>query len=109
VKPKNIFKIDRLPSDDDGELFEDLFSNQKLRIKRIISTGQVTPQGTWYDQEENEWVILLQGSASIEFENGDLEKLSAGDYLHLPAGKKHRVAFTSKNPPCIWLAVFYGD
>lgn len=109
MKPKNIYEIDKLPPNDEEELFELLFSNKNLQIKRIISTGQVTPQGTWYDQEENEWVVLLKGSATIEYENGKLEKLSAGDYIHLPAHKKHRVAYTSQDPPCIWLAVYFAD
>jgi cupin 2 domain-containing protein len=107
MNTKNIFKIDELPPSGGDEVFELLCKNENLQIKRIISTGQATPDGEWYDQQENEWVILLQGTATIEFENDRLEELIAGDYLYLPSSTKHRVSFTSQEPPCIWLAVYF--
>jgi cupin 2 domain-containing protein len=107
MNTKNIFKIAELPTADGNEIFELLCKSENLKIKRIISTGQVTPDGEWYDQQENEWVILLQGTAKLEFKDGRLEKLIAGDYLYLPSGTKHRVSFTSQAPPCIWLAVYF--
>ena len=99
----NIFDLP--PSLPDKELFESLVSNDKISIERIISTGQTTPPGEWYDQDRDEWVILLQGAASLTFDAGRQIKLVAGDYVFIPAHQKHRVEYTSSNPPCIWLAV----
>ncbi len=109
MKPMNLFHIDKLPNCGGEEIFESLLESKTLKIKRIISTGQVTPHLAWYNQPVNEWVVLLQGTAEIEFEDGKLERFSAGEYLFLPSGTKHRVAFTSHKPPCIWLAVYFQD
>jgi cupin 2 domain-containing protein len=91
-----------LPKD---ELFESLLSSENLLIERIISTGQTTPTGQWYDQDKDEWVILLQGEAELSYENGSRIMLKKGDYVLLGAHQKHRVEYTSANPPCIWLAI----
>ncbi len=109
MNPKNIFETELLPAPEGDELFEVLCKSPNIKIKRIISTGQKTPLGKWYDQKENEWAILLQGFSSIEFESGIVVDLKPGDYLFFASGTKHRVAFTSLNPPCIWLAVYYTD
>jgi len=99
----NIFKLPlSLPNQ---ELFETLVSGKDILIERIISFGQTTPPGEWYDQEKDEWVILLQGEACLYYENGSQIKLNAGDYLLIPAHQKHRVTYTSSEPPCIWLAI----
>lgn len=76
-----------------------------MLIERIISTGQVTPIGEWYNQDQDEWVILLQGDATLDYFDGSSIQLKAGDYLFIPAHQKHRVEYTSSEPPCIWLAV----
>ena len=76
-----------------------------IQIERIISTGQTTPSGQWYNQELDEWVILLQGEAELCYADYTKIKLKAGDYLLIPAHTKHRVEYTSIEPPCIWLAV----
>lgn len=89
----------------DRELFESLVAADNVLIERIVSTGQTTPPGEWYDQERDEWVILLQGFASLAYADGSEIKLIAGDYLLIPAHQKHRVIYTSSQPPCIWLAV----
>ena len=86
------------------EFFEPLIRGGVL-IERIISKGQVTPAGQWYDQDLDEWVVLLQGSAEIDFEAGHKIQLRAGDWLLIQAHQRHRVVFTSSEPPCIWLAV----
>ena len=100
----NLFDLpDPLP--DDEEVTE-LLRSGNLRIERIVSSGQTTPAGQWYDQDEDEWVALIQGEAVIEYEGGEKLSLSAGDHVLLPARCRHRVAYTSTNPPCIWLAVF---
>ncbi|MBW4651429.1 MAG: cupin domain-containing protein [Kastovskya adunca ATA6-11-RM4] len=87
------------------ELFEPLVSGEAVLIERIISTGQTTPEGEWYDQERYEWVILLQGEAKLTYLDGSSISLQAGDYVLIPAHQKHRVEHTSAEPPCIWLAV----
>ena len=100
----NLFDLpDPLP---DHEIFTELSDSGAVRIERIVSTGQTTPFGQWYDQEEDEWVVLLQGEAILEYENGEKLRLSPGDHILLPAHHRHRVAYTSAHPPCIWLAVF---
>jgi cupin 2 domain-containing protein len=103
VQPSNIFDLpDSLPNE---ELFEPLVNYSDILIERIISTGQTTPIGEWYDQPRDEWIVLLQGEARLSYENRDSMELRSGDYLLIPAHQKHRVEYTSVNPPCIWLAV----
>lgn len=102
---ENIFT--NLPSNLNEEIFEDLLSNKNFKIERIISNGQCSPDGFWYEQELNEWVILLSGHAEIEFENEVNIQLYPGDYLLIPAMKKHRVKSTSANEISVWLAVHY--
>ena len=102
----NIFNLP--PSLPNRELFESIVSNDNILIERIISTGQTTPLGEWYDQDRDEWVILLQGKAVLSYEDGSQIELQAGDYLFIPAHQKHRVESTSTEPPCIWLAI-HGD
>lgn len=87
------------------ELFEPLVSGKDVLIERIISAGQTSPAGEWYDQERDEWVILLQGIAKLTYFDGSSISLTVGDYVFIPAHQKHRVDYTSSEPPCIWLAV----
>ena len=87
------------------ELVETLAGGPGVTIERIVSSGQASPPGFWYDQEKDEWVALLQGSAVLEYAGGRSLTLRAGDGLLIPAHEKHRVAWTSADPPCIWLAV----
>ena len=102
-KKTNIFQLPSpLPA---LESFESLLSTEKVLIERIISTGQITASGEWYNQETDEWVLLLQGEAELSYEDGERIFLQAGDYLVIPAKVKHRVEYTSDDPPCIWLAV----
>lgn len=102
----NIFDLtDPLPSE---EVFTELVSAKGVKIERIISNGQTTPTGEWYDQDLDEWVVLIQGEAELEYENGDRKRLTGGDYLLIPSHARHRVVFTSTDPPCVWIAVF-GD
>ncbi len=103
----NIFNTpEKLPKE---EVFETLISNKNILIERIISSGQSTPVDQWYDQEKDEWVILLQGEATLRYENDTRIFLKTGDYLLIPAHQKHRVEYTSNNPPCIWLAVHFNN
>ncbi len=87
------------------ELFASLVPDRGVLIERIVSSGQVTPPGEWYDQERDEWVVLLQGKAVLAIEHGPNVSLSAGDHLLITAHRKHRVEYTSADPPCIWIAV----
>lgn len=99
----NIFNLPAsIPTE---ELFETLLSTEGVLIERIISTGQTTPPGEWYDQNTDEWVILLQGEARISYADSTTIKLRKGDYVFIPAHQKHRIEYTTSEPPCIWLAV----
>ena len=104
---KNLYHIDRLPQGED-EFFEEILSQPGIRIERIVSHGQTSPEGFWYDQDESEWVVLLQGEAVLEFESGIKENLIRGSHCHILPHQKHRVTYTSSDPPCIWLAIFYS-
>jgi cupin 2 domain-containing protein len=87
------------------ELFEPILDHANLRIERIVSSGQTTPANQWYDQKQDEWVMVLQGAATLSYEDGRSLSMSPGDYVLIPAHTRHRVDFTSQEPPCIWLAV----
>lgn len=101
----NIFNLpSKLPT---TELFETLLTQENVVIERIVSQGQTTPSGKWYDQDKNEWVILLQGKAELSYADNSRIKLTQGDYLYIPAHQKHRVEYTSINPVCIWLAIHF--
>jgi cupin 2 domain-containing protein len=103
---RNFFQVDKLPSGE-AEVFETLHRTNNLHIERIISHGQVTPPGKWYNSESDEWVILIQGKATLEYDTGEFIQMVAGDYLLIPAYQKHRVTYTSKEPHCLWLAVHF--
>jgi len=107
IKKRNILDIRDVVSDKE-EIFEDIIRNDSLLIERIISTGQKSPDGEWYDQEKDEWVLLLQGRATLEIEKGEIVDLISGDYIFLAAHQRHRVLFTSGKPECVWLAI-HGD
>jgi cupin 2 domain-containing protein len=87
-----------------GEEFLTLFESATTRIERIVSYAQPSPAGFWYDQEEDEWVTVLRGTATLEFADGSQVELHEGDYLTIPRHVKHRVAQTSEET--IWLAVY---
>ena len=96
-----------LPDARAAEQFTELLNSGNLRIERIVSYGQASPEGFWYDQEEHEWVLLMEGAAQLELEGGKLIELAPGDYCHIPAHTPHRVAWTTPNQNTVWLAVFY--
>ncbi|NIE73445.1 cupin [Pantoea sp. Tr-811] len=92
-----------------GEWVDDLLQRPGLRIERIVSSGQASPPGFWYDQAESEWITLLSGSAALRLEHEDFTRLLApGDCLDIPAHCRHRVEWTAPGTATIWLAVFYG-
>ena len=88
------------------EVFETLLGNKDIKIEKILSNGQVTEKGKWYDQESDEWVILLKGKADIKFEvDNKLIRMFKGDFISIKAHIKHRVEYTSND--AIWLAIHY--
>ncbi|MBN1993954.1 MAG: cupin domain-containing protein [Anaerolineae bacterium] len=89
------------------EEVQTLMATGAVKIERIVSTGQQSPEGFWYDQETHEWVLVLAGRGVIEYENGSRIELKPGDHLHIPAHQKHRVKETSRQEPTVWLAVHY--
>ena len=91
-----------------GEELRALLTTPELRIERIVSTGQASPPGFWYDQDWAEWVLVVAGQAGllIEGEAGP-RVLEPGSYVHLPAHCRHRVAWTSAEMPTVWLAVHH--
>ncbi len=105
---KNIFDFNTVDFSKNEEIIEILSQGENIRIERIISSGQINPPNFWYDQTEYEFIIVLQGEATVLFENKKEQLLCQGDYLIIPPHEKHRVSFTSINPKCIWLAVFYN-
>jgi cupin 2 domain-containing protein len=102
IMETNIFNLPKHPLPE--ELTTILAENNNARIVRIVSTGQVSE---WYDQTETEFVVLLEGHTTIEFENGKTVDLLRGDTLLIKPHEKHKVSFTSTEPPCVWLCVFF--
>ena len=106
MKPKNIFSSTTQHLEKD-EFFELLIKNDTVTIERIISKGQKSPESDWYDQEKNEWVMVLKGKAVLSFEDQTSVQLNEGDFINIPSHKKHRVAWTDPDNETIWLAVHY--
>jgi cupin 2 domain-containing protein len=85
-----------------------LLSSGALRIERIVSHGQASPPGFWYDQPQAEWVVVLAGGAELAFEGeAATTRMERGDWLHIPAHRRHRVAWTDPTQATIWLAVHH--
>ena len=102
----NIF--DDCKTDSKEEIFETLYQNENVIIERIISFGNITPQDQWYDQDKDEWVMLLQGQALILFDYPKKEvMLFEGDYLLIPAHSRHRVEWTLPDANTLWLAIHF--
>ena len=99
--------LDTIDKEISEELFEKLAGNEKVKIERIISTGQTTLEGKWLVQETSEFVLLLVGKATLEFKKHGEIDLVAGDHIVIPSDTAHRVAFTQKNPATIWLTVHF--
>ena len=103
----NLF--DDLPATLPNELVTILAQNQHIRIERIVSTGHTSPEGFWYDQDEHEWVVVLKGEARLAVEDGETVQMKPGDYVLIPAHRRHRIEWTIQNEPTVWLAMFYRD
>jgi cupin 2 domain-containing protein len=103
----NLFR--ELPDARDGEVIATLLTAPGLRIERIVSWGQASPAGFWYDQPQAEWILLLAGAARLRFadEAGD-RALAPGDCVTIAPRRRHRVTWTDPETQTVWLAVFYG-
>jgi cupin 2 domain-containing protein len=103
----NLFRA--TPSELRKELVERIFSAGSLHVERVVSRGHTSPPGFWYDQPKHEWVLLLSGSARVRFEETpQVVALKPGDYLHIPAHRRHRVEWTAADVDTVWLAIHYG-
>lgn len=105
----NILNTNNMPPDS-GEFFEDLLTHDGVRIERIVSFGDITPVGEWYDQHWGEWVLIISGGAKMTIQQGDKHialSLEQGDYAFFPAHQKHRVEYTEN--PTVWLAVHFKN
>lgn len=101
----NFFEMQLLEKQ--SEQISELLKTDVVRVERIVSCGHCSPPGFWYEQQENEWVLIVQGAGTIEFADGSKVRLNKGDHLHIPAQTKHRVAWTEPESETLWLAVFY--
>jgi cupin 2 domain-containing protein len=91
-----------------SEEFETLLETGHLKLERIISGGRAAQPGEWYDQDKDEWVVLLKGSAGLSFEDGEnTVVMKPGDYIHIPARRRHRVEWTDPTQKTIWLALHF--
>ena len=103
----NIFA--QLPELLPEEVFQQLEQGKEFKLERIVSQGHATPADQWYDQTQHEWVILLSGSAGLRFEDEEnLRELRPGDFVDIPAHKRHRVEWTALNETTVWLALHYS-
>ncbi len=102
---QNLFES--IPDEVSDEIFDLIIENDKVKIERIISKGHTSPESGWYDQECNEWVIVLKGEAKILIENKGEKYLIPGSYINIPAHQKHKVTWTKENTETIWLAIHY--
>ena len=97
-----------LPIQLEKELFEELIRTGNVRIERIISKGHTSPEQGWYDQIENEWVVILEGAGVVLFEDGAEVTLHKGDYINIPSHARHKVTWTDPDVLTVWLAIFYS-
>jgi cupin 2 domain-containing protein len=101
IRVDNLFT--NLPERSSSEHSLSLYENRSVKIERIVSRSYSSPPGFWYDQDEDEWVIVVRGEATLEFEGGELVRMKEGDHVTIPRHVKHRVQQT--DPKTIWLAV----
>ena len=99
----NLFES--IPTDLGHEAVDLILKNNNLKIERIVSRGHATPKLEWYDQSQNEWVLILKGAGVLVFADGEQCKLVSGDHVFIQAHRKHRVEWTDPSTETIWLAV----
>jgi cupin 2 domain-containing protein len=103
MPPESGNLYDPLPVVPGGEAFQTLLQDKGVRVERIVSHHHASPPGFWYDQAGSEWVIVLQGEATLEFADARLLEMRAGDWVSIPAHVRHRVRSTGT--ATIWIAV----
>ena len=92
------------------EQISELLNRRGLRIERIVSTGQCSPPGFWYDQPDGEWVLLLRGAARLRFaDETEARELRPGDFVDIAPHRRHRVDWTDPELPTVWLAIHYAQ
>lgn len=100
--------LEGIPKELSEEVFDTIYSTDNVMIERIVSRGHASPEGFWYDQKKNEFVLVVKGSAGLKLENeNDIVVLKPGDYFNIGAHVKHRVEWTDSTCETIWLAVYY--
>ncbi|WP_044042921.1 cupin domain-containing protein [Caballeronia insecticola] len=93
---------------DSDERIDMLVAGQRLNVERIVSMGHASPEGFWYDDSRAEWVVLLSGAATLEFEeDAMLHEMRPGDYVLIEPHCRHRVAWTHGEERSVWLAIYY--
>ena len=103
----NLFS--NIPDDLPDELLETVLDTGSVRVERVVSHGHASPESFWYDQEQHEWVVVLTGAARLRLEDDDeFVEMGPGNYVNIPAHKRHRVEWTTPEEPTVWLAVHYG-
>jgi cupin 2 domain-containing protein len=102
---KNLLK--HIPKNLPDELFETLIKTDAIHIERIISKGHTSPKEGWYDQDQNEWVLVLKGTARLALEDGSEVDMGPGDSLEIPAHVKHKVVWTDPEEVTVWVGVRY--
>ena len=102
---KNLLK--NIPATLPEELLETLVQTENIHIERIISKGHTSPEEGWYDQDKNEFVLLLKGAARLEFEDGRVVRMGVGDWLEILAHQKHKVVWTEPEGETVWIGVHF--
>jgi len=106
MKAENL--LEGIPAEVSDELLTTIHRGGGLRIERIVSRGQSSREGFWYDQDDSEWVLVLEGSAAVQFEGkAEPVELKRGSYLNIPAHARHRVVWTDPDQQTVWLAIYY--
>jgi cupin 2 domain-containing protein len=105
---KNLFEA--LPVPGTEEAFDVLLARPGLKLERIVSNGHASPPGFWYDQPQDEWVLVVAGAARLRLEDEPEPRvLGPGDCLDIAAHRRHRIEWTHPDEPTVWLALHYGD
>jgi len=107
---RNLYSDLPVGQDLDAELVDVLAESSEVRVERIVSTGQASPDAFWYDSKQAEWVVVLKGEAKLRFaDDQQTLHMKPGDHVTIPAHRKHRVEWTTSEGPTVWLAIFYND
>jgi cupin 2 domain-containing protein len=108
VEGRTLNLFEGVPERATRELVTEIAARRGARIERIVSTGQATPADAPYDQDHDEWVLLVSGAAGLWIEGEGERRLRPGDHVMIAAHRRHRVTWTSPDEPTIWLAVHFA-